>query len=182
MNNSIVSEIQNFGRFTLIVGVVLFLLGSIGIALPVIMSITASIFIGWLMLIAGFLWIYYTYQHSYKHLLDWIKPILLIAVALLILFDPLAGIIAFTLLLAIYLIVDSFGSFFMAYSMRPNYGWGWMAVNGIASLALAILLLLGWPETTSVIMGLFIGISLVFDGWVLIMIWWRTRKFDSESS
>ena len=55
-----------------------------------------------------------------------------------------------------------------------------MAVNGFASLALAILLLLGWPKTTPVIMGLFIGISLIFDGWVLIMVWWRARKFDVE--
>ena len=180
MKNQIISEIQNFGRFTLIVGVILFFLGSVGIALPVVMSITASIFIGWLMLLAGLLWVYYTYRHSYKHLLDWIKPVLLVLVALLILVDPLAGVIAFTLLFSIYLLLDASGSFFMAYSMRPNYGWGWMAVNGIASLALATLLLLGWPKTTPILMGLFIGISLIFDGWVLIMIWWRARKFDLE--
>ncbi len=178
MKNQIVSEIQNFGRFSLIVGVILFLLGSVGIVLPVLMSITASIFIGWLMLMAGILWIYYTFKHSYKHLLDWIKPILLVAVGLLILFDPLSGVVALTLLLSIYLILDAFGSFFMAYSMHPHYGWGWMAVNGIASLALAVLLLIGWPKTTPVVVGLFIGISLVLDGWVLIMIWWRARKFD----
>ncbi len=39
-----------------------------------------------------------------------------------------------------------------------------IAVNGITSLPLAILLLLGWPKTTPVIIGLFISISLVFDG------------------
>ena len=178
MKNQIVSEIQNFGRFTLIAGVILFLLGSAGIALPVFMSITVSIFIGWLMLMAGLSWIYYTYQYSYKHVLDWIKPILLVAVGVLVLIDPLAGVVALSLLLSIYLLLDASGSFFMAYSMRPHYGWGWMAVNGVASLALAILLLLGWPKTTPVIIGLFIGISLVFDGWVLIMIWWRTRTID----
>ncbi len=31
MNNPIVSEIQDFGRFTLVVGVILFLLGRIGL-------------------------------------------------------------------------------------------------------------------------------------------------------
>ena len=178
MNNPIVSKIQDFGRFTLVVGVILFLLGSAGIALPVFMSITVSIFIGWLMLMAGLSWVYYTYKYSYKHVLDWIKPSLLVAVAVLVLIDPLAGVVALSLLLSIYLLLDASGSFFMAYSMRPNYGWVWMAVNGIASLALAILLLLGWPNTTPVIMGLFIGISLVFDGWVLIMIWWRSRHLE----
>ena len=180
MNNPIVSEIQNFGRFTLIVGVVLCLLGIAGIALPVFMSITVLIFIGWLMLMAGLSWSYYTFNYSYKHVLDWIKPILLVVAGVLILIDPLAGVVALSLLLSIYLLLDASGSFLMAYSMRPHYGWGWMIVNGIASLALAILLVLGWPQTTPIIMGLFIGISLLFDGWVLIMIWWRTRKFDFE--
>ncbi len=131
MKNPIVSEIQNFGRFTQVVGIILFLLGSVGIALPVVMSMTASIFIGWLMLLAGLSWLYYTYQHSYKHLLDWIKPILLVAVALLILVDPLAGVIAFTLLFSIYLLLDASGSFFMAYSMHPKrYSQMWCSESG----------------------------------------------------
>jgi uncharacterized membrane protein HdeD (DUF308 family) len=61
MKNQIVSEIQDFGRFSLVAGVVLFLLGSVGIALPVFMSMTVSIFIGWLMLMTGLSWIFYTF-------------------------------------------------------------------------------------------------------------------------
>jgi hypothetical protein len=54
--------------------------------------------------------------------LDWIKPILLVAVGVLILIDPLAGVVTLSLLLFIYLLLDTFGSFFMAYSMRPHFG------------------------------------------------------------
>ncbi|HFD11080.1 MAG TPA: hypothetical protein ENJ32_01215 [Crenotrichaceae bacterium] len=178
MKNPLVSEIHNFGRFSLTAGVILFVLGSIGIALPVIMSMTASIFFGWLVFIAGMFWIYSTYKYSYKHWLDWIKPLLLIAVGLLVLFDPLSGVIALALIFTFYLMLDAAGSFYIAYSMHPFYGWGWMVVNGIASLLLATLLLIGWPQTTPVILGLFIGISLVFDGSVLIMIWWRVHKIE----
>ncbi len=85
---------------------------------------------------------------------------------------------ALSLLLSIYLLLDASGSFYLAYTMYPNYGWGWMTVNGIASLVLAIFLLLGWPKTTPVVLGFFIGISLVFDGWVLMMIWWRSRHLE----
>jgi len=181
MKDPIVSPIQNFGRYSLIAGVILVLLGSLGIALPVVMSVTASIFIGSLMLLAGLLWLYYTYQYSFKHWLDWIKPGLLVAVSLIILIDPLSGVVALALLLSFYLLLDAISSFYLAYAMRPGYGWGWMAVNGIASLALAILFLVGWPDATPVIIGLFIGISLVFDGLVFIMIWWKVREMDLSS-
>ncbi|MCH9697681.1 MAG: DUF308 domain-containing protein [Gammaproteobacteria bacterium] len=176
MRNPVISGIQNFGRYNLIVGIILFLLGSLGIALPVVMSLTASIFVGWLMLFAGLFWLYYTYKFSQKHFLDWIKPVLLILISALILFDPLSGIVALALLLAVYLIVDAFSSVYMAYTMHPDYGWGWMTVNGIVTLLLAVLLLMGWPKSTPVIFGIFIGFSLIFDGWVLIMIWLRTRN------
>ena len=180
MEDPIISPIQNFGRYTLIAGIILIVLGILGIALPVVMSVTVSIFIGSLMLLAGLLWMYYTYQYSFKHWLDWIKPGLLILVSLIILFDPLSGVVALALLLSFYLLLDATSSFYMAYAMRPGYGWGWMAMNGIASLALAILFLIGWPDATPVIVGLFIGISLVFDGWVLIMIWWNIKDLTIE--
>lgn len=176
MKNPIVSDIQNFGRYNLIAGIVLFLIGSLGIALPVVLSITASLFVGWIMMFAGLFWLYYTFKFSQKHFLDWIKPVLLILVSILILFDPLSGVIALALLLAVYLIVDSFSSFFMAYTMHPGLGWGWMTLNGVVTLILAVLLLMGWPEATPVIFGIFIGFSLIFDGWVLIMIWLRTKN------
>ena len=50
-----------------------------------------------------------------------------------------------------------------------------MVFNGVISALLAILFLIGWPATSLWLVGLYVGISLVFDGWALITIGWMSR-------
>jgi len=55
-------------------------------------------------------------------------------------------------------------------------GWGWMVFNGIVSLLLALLFLIGWPATSMWLVGLYISISLLFDGGALVAIGMALRK------
>jgi|GEM_PF-3810451 len=45
-----------------------------------------------------------------------------------------------------------------------------MAFNGIVSLLLALLFLIGWSATSLLLAGIHVGIDRIFDGWVLVMI------------
>jgi len=80
------------------------------------------------------------------------------------------------LLLALYLLLDAFGSFALAQSIHPAKGRGWMYFNGIASILLAMLFLIGWPATSLWLVGLYVGISLLLDGWALLSIAWMSRN------
>ena len=80
------------------------------------------------------------------------------------------------LLLAIYLLLDAFGSFALAQSIHPVVGWGWMTFNGVTSMLLALLFLIGWPSTSLWLVGLYVGIALLFDGLTLLAIGWALRK------
>jgi hypothetical protein len=51
-----------------------------------------------------------------------------------------------------------------------------MIFNGIIDVLLAGLFLFNWPESSLWMVGLFIGISLLFDGWALVMIGLALRK------
>jgi len=51
-----------------------------------------------------------------------------------------------------------------------------MVFNGVVSLLLAILFLAGWPATSIWLVGLYISISLFFDGWALLTISWMQHK------
>ena len=92
------------------------------------------------------------------------------------LYSPAAGIAALGLLLSFYLMMDAFGSFTLAQAHYPAKGWGWMLVNGLFSLALAVLFLIGWPATSIWLVGLYVAISLLFDGIALSVIGWYIRK------
>jgi len=162
--------IPHFGRDSILLGILLAVLGVTGIFLPQLMSLETSIFIGSLFLVGGLFWIIHSCKYSRKDWGDWLKPVVLLIAGGLMLFYPLSGIAAIGLLLAIYLLLDAFSSFAMARTLHPQKGWGWMATNGVISLVLALLFLIGWPATSLLLVGLYVGISLLFDGLALIFI------------
>ena len=167
---------QQFGKYSLITGGILLIIGIAGIILPQLLSLQISVLIAVFMLFAGFFWASHTYTYNRKSLNDWLKPILLIVTGGLMLYTPLVSIAILGLLMSFYLLIDAFGSFSMAQALHPQKGWGWMAFNGLISLLLAILFLLGWPASSMFLVGLFIAISLIFDGLALISIGLLYRK------
>lgn len=170
---------KRFGRYSIIVGFLLIILGSVGMVLPGLMSLETSIFIASLFLVGGIFWLSHSFKYSLRNWGDWLKPVLLLVTGGFMLFYPLSGIAAVGLLLAVYLLLDAFGSFSLASSLRPARGWGWMMFNGIMSLLLAMLFLIGWPATSMFLVGLYVAISLFFDGVVLVYIGWAQRHAAS---
>jgi len=168
----------NFGSYTTTTGVLLLVLGAAGIFLPGLVSLGTAFFIAGLLIIGGIIWSIHTYKYNAGSVMDWIKPALLFIIGSLILFYPLTGVAAVGLLLAVYLFLDAFGSFALAQLIHPVSGWGWMVFNGIVSLLLALLFLIGWPATSMWLVGLYISISLIFDGGALIAIGMAMRKAD----
>lgn len=167
---------RSFGPYTLTAGILLFILGIIGLVVPRAMSLATSLFLAWLLLIGGALWSYHTWNSFRSSFIDWLKPALLLISGALMLFYPASGVAAIGMLLAFYLLLDSFSSFAMASELRPLPGWGWMIFNAIITLSLALLFLIGWPATSIYLVGIYIAISLIFDGAVLIAIGWAMRK------
>lgn len=173
------SVLDKFGPYTLLTGILLIVLGTAGILLPEIMSLGTEILAAWLLLIGSFFWAIHTFKYSPKSMMDWLKPVLLLFIGGLMLLYPATGVAAVGLLLAIYLLLDAFGSFALAQSIHPAKGWGWMAFNGVTSALLATLFLVGWPATSLWLVGLYVSISLLFDGWALLFIGWNLRKVRS---
>ncbi len=169
-----------FEKSILVAGAVLLALGVIGIFAPHVISITLSVFIGLMMLVGGVFFAYYSYQYHTKSFMGWLKPVILITVGALFLLKPGAGVAAFTLLVIFYLLIDAYAGFGLAYIRHPAPGWGWLFFNGLLSLTLALLLLVGWPATSPVLLGFYISISLFFDGLSLFMLGVRLKKTQQE--
>lgn len=167
--------LPDFGK-SLIAGILLILLGAAGIFLPQFMSLEASILISSLLLIGGMFWLIHSFQARSKEWTEWLKPILLLITGGLMIFYPMTGIATIGLLMSVYLLIDAYGSFMMAYSLKHKKGVFWMVFNGIISLLLAFLFLAGWPASSLMLVGLYISISLFFDGWALISIYTMQRK------
>lgn len=160
----------------ILTGSLMAILGAIGIIFPNLLSIAIEIYLGWIMLAGGILWLYYAFKLHVHSVGGWVKPIILLVAGGLWLANPAVGIAALTLLISFYLFSDAFASFVMAFERRLMSGWGWLMFNGIISLLLAVIILAGWPATSTLYLGLFVSISLLFDGWTLIMLGSSLKK------
>jgi len=168
---------QRSRKFLTIASVVLMLVGVLGIALPTLMAVAIFAFIGWLLVLAGIVVAYLTWQGFRWQGIAWLKPFLLMAIGLLIILFPGAGAATVGLLLAVYFLMDGFSGVSFAWELRPQPGWGWLMFNGVLSFLLATVFLVGWPFTSLWLIGLLIGISLFIDGVTLLMVGLAAKAF-----
>jgi len=161
---------QKFVKYSKIYGIVFVLLGILGIIFPNLMSITSAYFIAWLMLFSGIFTAIHTWQINKKDWLSWLKALLFIVVAVLIFANPLTGVITLGILFTAYFLVDSALNFTLAFKLRPNAGWLIALLNAILSLALGAYFFIAItnPLETMWAVGIVVGISLFFDGVMLL--------------
>ena len=78
---------------------------------------------------------------------------------------PLMAAAVLTLLLGIALMVGGIGRIFLAWHMREaGKPWGWVVVSGIISLLLGLMIVAKWPYSSVYVLGIFLGIDLIFIG------------------
>lgn len=172
--------LAKFRKISLGIGGLLLALGIVGVLVPQVLSAIAGAFLGWLLLGAGVLNLYLAFLARWRSVVAWLKPVLLILSGGLVLLNPLAGVVAISLMIALYLFMDGFGSMVLAQGVYPASGWGWMAANGVVSLALALLMTFAWPANSLVLVGLYLGISLMFDGIALILLGLASKNIVEE--
>ena len=161
---------QKSRKTVIIISVLLLLAGIVGITLPQFMSMAIGWFIGWLLAISGLIVFYITWHGFRERWIAYLKSFVLIVIGLLILLNPVAGAAALGLMLAIYFLLDGFTGVAFGWEIRPLRGWGWLMFNGLLSLALAAIFIIGWPFTSTWLIGLLVGISLFLDGFTLLML------------
>jgi uncharacterized membrane protein HdeD (DUF308 family) len=160
---------ESFGKNAKIAGVIFLLLGVIGIVFPTFMTLATVVFVSWLLLFAGMVSGYFTYITYKKDWLGWLKSLILVGIALYMLLFPMSGVATVGLLLSIYFFMDAFAGFVISSNAYPHKRWWMWGVNGLLSFGLGIFFILGWPFSSLYLIGIFVGISLFFDGMALLV-------------
>jgi uncharacterized membrane protein HdeD (DUF308 family) len=147
-------------------GIVQIVAGALAIAIPAVASLLATAVFGWMLIFSGV----FQFVHAYR-LRTWSGFLLhLLSAALytiggaIVLLNPFPGAIALTFILATILIAEGIVRSVLGARLRPNEGWGWFLVGGLASIVLGGVLLAGWPDTAVWTLGLLLGVNLVFSG------------------
>jgi uncharacterized membrane protein HdeD (DUF308 family) len=162
---------RHWGLF-LFEGIVLLILGTLAVLAPVIASVAAAVFFGWLLLISGIVGLVTTFRARHAPGFWWalLSALLGIIAGGLLLVWPLQGTLSLTAVLIAFLFIEGVVSIMYALEHRNALSgrWGWMLASGILDVALGLLLFLGLPGTALWALGLLIGINMLFGGWSLI--------------
>jgi uncharacterized membrane protein HdeD (DUF308 family) len=167
----------------LALGVALIALGAFAIGHSVTMTAVAVLTFGWVLIIGGVLEAVHAFWRKGwgGFFLDLAVGILYFVVGFMIVANPAASAVALTLLVAMFLIVGGIFRGVMAVAVRyPN--WIWMLLHGIVSLLLGVLIWQRWPIAGLWVIGLYIGIEMIFNGSSLVMLGLAARKLPSTES
>lgn len=154
----------------LFLGLTLVILGFLAIGSSFFVTMLTVALIGVFLMVGGILQLinaFYTGRWS-GFLLNVVLGILYMVVGFMLLDAPMLNAITLTFLLASFFIV--IGLFRIIGALTTRFpGWGWSLLNGMVTFLLGVLIYKHWPSSGLWVIGLFVGIEMVFAGWYWIM-------------
>lgn len=152
-----------FGVIALIAGIVA--LGSVVAA-----TASAVIIVGVMMLLVGVVEIISAFSvRSWGRFAFWLLlGVLYVVAGFICLQNPFAAATILTLMLGIALIVSGILRVFLATQMKHGTPWGWVVFSGLISFFLGLIIVAHWPVSSFYVLGMFLGIDLIFigSGWI----------------
>jgi uncharacterized membrane protein HdeD (DUF308 family) len=171
------AALQKQWWWMLLLGVLMLILGIVAISSAVYMlltTLTMIILFGITLMIAGIGELVASFwagqwRGAAVHVL---AGILYLVLGFVMLNHPAEMAAALTFILGVAFLIG--GLFRIVAAMQIKFhNWGWPLLNGIVTLLLGVLILKGWPDNKAWVIGLFVGIELIFDGLA-----WAMLAFD----
>jgi uncharacterized membrane protein HdeD (DUF308 family) len=101
-----------------------------------------------------------------------VTTLLSIVVGGALLWMPVEGAVSLTIVLTAFFIVEGIFQAMAAFTYRDAIpsSWGWLLASGLADLALAAVIVAGWPGTVAWVLGLLVGVNLLTTGWAVVTV------------
>ncbi len=165
------------------VGITLIILGAIAILFPLFASLAVVTFAGWVLLIAAFFifgsaFMVHDVGGTIVRIL-WAIVALIAGIILLVNTDGSVGFL--TAVLAIYFIFMGLVKVTVAAMRRGESGAGWVAVNGVLSLIIGLIIIADIQNTKDWAIGLLLGIDFIFAGFLLLTIGTAAKRLGSDT-
>ncbi len=186
IKRSIRETLQAHWRLFLLQGVIMILLGGLAVAAPALATIAVDIYVGWLFLISGTIGFVAMFSARDISGFFWTfaTALLSVVVGALLIWTPVEGALSLTVVLTAFFIMEGVlqAAASLVYRRAVPESWGWMFASGLADLALAAIIIAGWPGSAAWTLGLIVGINLVTSGWAIVMMALAARSVDQVST
>jgi uncharacterized membrane protein HdeD (DUF308 family) len=154
-----------------VLGLMSVVVGFVALSSVVVATMASMVLFGVLLLIEGFTEVIHAVmvRNLKGFAIHLLSAALYLIVGLFMLEDPVRAAAVITLLLAAAFFVG--GVLRIIISLVHRFpAWPWVALHGVVDLVLGILIVREWPESSLWVIGMFIGIDLIFNGcsWMIL--------------
>ncbi len=166
--------LKKFRVWFKVYGVVLIILGIASILLPGIASLAASIMVGWLLVAGGVFGLVSAFSAGAKAPGFWwnlLTAALYLIAGIILLVNPIAAVLTLTIVLAAYLLATGAMKVVMAFHYKNAIpkAWLWVLFSALVDIVLGVIIVAGLPGTAIWVIGLMVGINLLFTGVALLV-------------
>jgi len=171
---------MRYSTLFIVLGLIAILGGVLALVNPFAASLAVTTLIGIFFLIggAGQMWLAFS-NAAFPHRM-WTGIVGLVAViaGVSLLADPLGGLITLTVLLGVLLVITGLGRLMVAFALRTTPIFWLLLLTGAVSVLIGGMILGNIAAAATTLLGVVLGIQLLFDGVALTALGIATRKID----
>jgi uncharacterized membrane protein HdeD (DUF308 family) len=178
MANAMTADARNATTWSVVLSVLMIAAGVLAICAPIIAGVTVTAIVGWLLVFSGILHFAFAWRGGRAGAVLWeiLLGMVYGATGFYLLANPVAGLASLTLAIAIYLLLEGVLELVLSFQLRPAPGSGWLLVDGVVTLVLAVMIWSTWPSSALWVVGTLVGISMFFSGITRLMLSMAVRR------
>ena len=172
MQQQLQTYLQTYWRMFLAEGIFFIVLGLCAIMVPQLFTVATVIFLGWILLFGGIVHVSRAFMFANMPGFGWwlFMGVLQVIVGLLFIGKPIIGVLTLMMFMTTFFALEGLAKISLALMMRPLANWGFILFSGITAFVFALIIWISWAETAHWLLGLFLGINMVFMGYSLVKI------------
>ncbi|HET9539825.1 MAG TPA: DUF308 domain-containing protein [Candidatus Limnocylindria bacterium] len=171
-------ELSRHWGWLLAVGILSVILGTIGLGMTWMLTLVSVVYFGVLLIVIGVAQLLQTFKAAgwRSTFLQLLIGLLYLAAGIMVVSRPLLASLTLTWALGFALIVVGVMRIVVGVQHRGTSGWGADLVGGIITLLLGLLILAKWPSDALWVIGLFLAIELIVNGYTQILVALAARR------
>ena len=172
MADATAPEARKAGTWVTVWGVLLILAGAVAIFVPAPAALAFVLLLAWLLVFAGVVEVVYAFHQRGEEGFGWkiASALATLVLGILMLLFPGAGIATLALMIGGFLLATGASNVMLGFRLKPKAGWGWVLLDGVLAIVVAILIASRWPQDSIGFVGILVGISLISGGmWRIVL-------------
>lgn len=159
-------------------GILSFVAGAVALSFPMLTSVSISLLLGAALLISGVssLVSSFSVKRAFGFWPIFLSGLAALLLGLLVLLDPLSGLVALTLWIAAGLLANGMFEIYLGLRLRPEGSWLLVIVSGAVGILFSVLIASNLAASSVLLLGSLVGINYLLSGAVYLSLWYTVRR------